>query len=346
LNKNRIRKFIEENKMNSMKTAFAFLILLIIGIAGCETLQEPKAIFPILEYEKVLMGRLDANYIGTDNCLAACHYHDKIRNDFDASTMGAQMSAESGMPLVNCESCHGPGSLAVEGMTAESVTKDDDGYYNSCNYDSLIDLQKIAPQAQSLLCLKCHTQNATFNLHNWMAGAHSINDVSCFDCHNLHAGPTLVTEAQDTKDMCLECHKQQEAEFSLLSAHPVLQKKMFCTDCHNPHGTVNEGLLREDSVKETCTSCHGEKEGPFVFEHADLNDDCSICHSSHGSINNNLLNVSEPFLCLQCHGGHRTSSGSITLDSKGAFYTRCTDCHSQIHGTDLPSTSGEGMFIN
>jgi hypothetical protein len=60
--------------------------------------------------------------------------------------------------------------------------------------------------------------------------------------------------------------------------------------------------------------------------------------------------VSQPFLCLQCHLGHRASTattgpaGDTARDNKGAFYTRCTDCHSQIHGTDLPSASGGGRF--
>ena len=65
----------------------------------------------------MIVGRLDADYIGTDNCLSACHEHDQRRRDFDLSTMGAQLSRESGLPLVNCESCHGPGSLAVEQLT-------------------------------------------------------------------------------------------------------------------------------------------------------------------------------------------------------------------------------------
>jgi DmsE family decaheme c-type cytochrome len=300
---------------------------------------------PIDEYEKLLLGRLDANYIGTDNCLEACHFHDKIRRDFDASTMGAQMSAKSHMPLVNCESCHGPGSLAVEGITAESVAKDaEEGKQTACKYDTLINLKAFPKQAQSLMCLKCHAENASFNLHNWNAGEHAVNDVSCFDCHNIHAGASLITEPKDVKDMCLKCHQTQAAEFSLPSRHPLMEKKMFCTDCHNQHGTVNGAMLREDSIKETCTSCHGEKEGPFVFEHADVNDDCMICHSPHGSMNNNLLKVREPFLCLQCHQQPHTDS---SREAKVALYTRCTDCHSQIHGTDLPSSlSGKGMFIN
>jgi len=52
----------------------------------------------------------------------------------------------------------------------------------------------------------------------------------------------------------------------------------------------------------------------------------------------------EPALCLQCHPTHRIGS-STTAETKQAYYTRCTDCHSQIHGTDLPSPSGRGNFI-
>ncbi len=30
---------------------------------------------------------------------------------------------------------------------------------------------------------------------------------------------------------------------------------------------------------------------------------------------------------------------------KQTFYTRCTDCHSSIHGTDVPSVHGRGTFV-
>ena len=97
--------------MGLFKKVLYFFAMTTIVLSGCETLKSSKAIVPIKEYERMIVGRLDANYIGTQNCLYACHYHDKIKQDFDASTMGAQLSRNSGLPLVNCESCHGPGSL-------------------------------------------------------------------------------------------------------------------------------------------------------------------------------------------------------------------------------------------
>ncbi len=332
--------------MSIIKKATILTALLIISLYGCESIKTSRPIIPIKEYELMLVGDPEAQYVGTDACLFACHYHDEIRRNFDASTMGVQISRKSGMPIVNCESCHGPGSLAIEGLTPEKVAEDaKNGIITSCNYKTFIDIKNLPSPAKSLICLKCHSENATFNLHNWNAGAHAANDVSCMDCHDIcttfrKGRPDLTVNIMDTDRMCYRCHQDIRAEFYLPSHHPVPEKKVFCTDCHDAHGTINDRMLKKNTIKETCTQCHAEKEGPFVYEHADMTEDCRTCHSPHGSMNNNLLTLREPFLCLQCHSGH-SPAGNF----KGAFYTRCTDCHSQIHGSDIPSASGKGKFI-
>jgi DmsE family decaheme c-type cytochrome len=246
---------------------------------------------------------------------------------------------------VNCESCHGPGSLAIDPLTPQKLAADAKaGKKTACDFKTLIDIKNLPAQAKSLICLKCHTANATFNLHNWNTSTHNIADVSCSDCHRIHGGHNLKVKLRDTAEMCERCHQEVQAAFALPNHHPVPEKKVFCTDCHDPHGGGGEKSLRRDTVKATCTQCHAEKEGPFVYEHADLNEDCRACHTPHGSVNNNLLILREPFLCLQCHPTHPISS-TTTAEQKRAFYTRCTDCHSQIHGSDLPSPSGQGNFI-
>ena len=327
-----------------VKKLLVIMALATLVVVGCKSIKESKPIMPIEEYEKLLVGRLDANYIGTDNCLSACHDHDRIRRDFEASTMGAQMSSTSGMPIVDCETCHGPGSLAIEGITPGKVAEDAArGIKTECKHDTFIDIMELPPTAQSLICLKCHTANATFNLHDWNAGAHAIEDVSCVDCHNVHMGPDLISSPKDIKDMCFECHESTRAEFMLRSHHPVMENKVFCNNCHDPHGTVGEKLTRADTVRETCTKCHAEYRGPYTYEHADLTEDCLECHRSHGSPNAALLSAEEPFLCMQCHSGHRTSATS-SIEARVTYYTRCTDCHSTIHGTDLPSPgAGRGF---
>jgi DmsE family decaheme c-type cytochrome len=112
-------------------------------------------------------------------------------------------------------------------------------------------------------------------------------------------------------------------------------------------------------LNDLCYECHQGKEGPFVFEHAPVVEDCSLCHSAHGSIPNNLLTVNEPTLCLQCHefhfhagllspegewevGGSEYENPNGEHSFNAAFTTKCTQCHSQVHGTDLPTQSVPG----
>ncbi len=335
-----------------MKHRLFVIAVLLLGLTvvyACTELKRSKPILPLNEYEKMIAGRLDAEYVGTETCLSACHAHDEIKAAFDASTMGAQLRRESGLPLVDCESCHGPGSLAIRGITRELVDENNKkGIRTKCNFNTLIDINNLPAIAKSLICLKCHTGNATFNLHEWNAGIHAVNDVSCSDCHRIHEGPDLKVKPKDTAVMCFKCHQDIMAYYKMPSHHPVPEGKVYCTDCHNPHGTTTEKLLKKPTVKELCTRCHGEKEGPFLYEHADLTEDCLNCHTPHGSPNNNLLVVREPFLCLQCHQSHRinTAAGEPkTIEMKAYFFTRCTNCHSQIHGTDIPSPGGRGRFI-
>jgi len=331
-----------------MRIKIGVALLLVLGgfLWGCTALRKAPPIMPIEEYQKLLVGRIDANYVGTTNCLAACHVHDKKRDDFNASTMGAQLSAASGLPLVDCESCHGPGSLAIEGITPERVAEDAAaGIVTACNYETLLDLKKMPAAAKTMICNNCHTANATFNLHNWNAGTHAMNDVTCSNCHNIHAGPDLKVRPQDTAEMCLKCHQAQRAQFMMPNRHPVAEHKIFCTDCHDPHGTLADKQLRGDSVKDVCVRCHAEKEGPFSFEHAENMDECTRCHSPHGTVNENMLVVGLPFLCMQCHEGHRLSSTSDD-EAFRQSYVRCTNCHSQLHGTDIPGAGGSGTYTH
>lgn len=323
-------------------------VFLLFFVSGCQDLKVARPILPQKEYEKMIVGNLSADYVGTQNCLAACHEHDQLKLFFDTSTMGVQLKKESGMPLVDCESCHGPGSLAVKDLTPELVEENlRKGIKTACDFKTLINLKELPVPAQSLLCLKCHSANATFNLHNWNASTHSQNEISCFNCHDVHAGPDLKVTPLESGKLCFSCHEKARIEFSLPTHHPLKEGRVFCVDCHNPHGSFSGRHLQKDTVKETCVQCHPDKRGPYLYSHADVAEDCLNCHNPHGSVNTNLLIVREPFLCLQCHEGHYTDTadgGSISMNYARALYTRCSDCHSRIHGTDVPSASGNGRF--
>jgi predicted CXXCH cytochrome family protein len=87
---------------------------------------------------------------------------------------------------------------------------------------------------------------------------------------------------------------------------PLIEGHMRCSSCHEPHGSTNVRLLRVGNwINESCVSCHTEKRGPFLFEHAAGRESCITCHDPHGSLNDRMLVAKLPMLCQRCHIGTR-----------------------------------------
>jgi DmsE family decaheme c-type cytochrome len=114
------------------------------------------------------------------------------------------------------------------------------------------------------------------------------------------------------------------------------QGENVCATCHEPHGSTRK-MMKRESLNETCYQCHTEMRGPFLWDHAPAREDCSTCHKAHGSNNTNLLKQRAPMLCQQCHiqGRHQTVAGAP--NSAFNTYRSCTNCHSQVHGSNHPS---------
>jgi DmsE family decaheme c-type cytochrome len=121
---------------------------------------------------------------------------------------------------------------------------------------------------------------------------------------------------------------------------------MVCSDCHDPHGQ-RERNLKAETINLLCYKCHMEKQGPWAYPHPPCDENCAICHEPHGAVANNLLRQPPTFLCLRCHTGHAAESGSHLTQgrvniiqnpaARPAFYGDCTQCHTQIHGSNVPS---------
>jgi DmsE family decaheme c-type cytochrome len=222
---------------------------------------------------------------------------------------------------------------------------------------------KIRPETRTDLCLKCHDMKAPTMA--WHSSTHSRYGVACADCHNPHPNSYVQPLADiqhthidrkprspmsvDEPQACYKCHPDMYAKNAMPSHHPIKEGKMVCSDCHDAHGQT-EGNLKEPTVNMVCYKCHAEKQGPFAYEHPPVTENCAICHEPHGTVTNNLLRQPATFLCLRCHTGHRTGPppGGPNHDPlmhdvgtspalQAAFYTDCTQCHSQIHGSDLPT---------
>ena len=91
----------------------------------------------------------------------------------------------------------------------------------------------------------------------------------------LHAARDPVRTKQGQAEVCLRCHKQQRADFMKASSHPVRQGRMACTDCHNVHGSPGPSSLIKPTLNQTCYSCHADKRGPQLWEHAPVVENCA-----------------------------------------------------------------------
>ena len=276
---------------------------------------------------------MEATKVGSETCLEC---HDGAEMNLSNVHFRIREFEVRGRD-VGCESCHGPGSLHVEEGGIESLQ-----------------LFEADDYAADEACIDCHRGKG---LHQWQASTHAVEGVGCTDCHAVH-------EASDAEASCDSCHGEQVARFRLPSHHPLPEGKMSCDSCHDVHAAT-EGMLRTSMrANDLCYTCHQAKEGPFIFEHAPVQEDCSLCHEPHGSVADALLTANEPVLCLQCHefhfhAGYR-SSDDAHVDVGGferenpfgatgfnmAYTTSCTQCHTSIHGTDLPPqtvTGGAGL---
>jgi DmsE family decaheme c-type cytochrome len=293
---------------------------------------------------------------------ANCH-EDKW-NSIDLTPHGAHNDASGSM----CQACHGDASEHLKDPSKKPANPFGKG--------------KPAGE-QAGICLNCHSSNR--NLAFWTAGQHAINEVACSNCHSIHGqkvvptynGANMVAQAvtinkfvttfqPNQSEVCGTCHQHIRADTFKPSHHPIIEGKIKCSDCHNPHGAITPAMLKNPTVNDQCYTCHADKRGPYVFSHPPVEENCATCHNPHGSVHAKLLRESAPNLCQDCHDGSRhpgtlygaaggftclpgdTSSacsgktGSPNANVNTRLIARaCVNCHSSIHGSNAPGARGE-----
>ena len=319
-------------------------ILLVLGVllmaAGCTQMMGDRA-----DYVKMPEIPDGATYVGSTAC-ADCH-EDYVAEKTNIHTRIAAFEVPTGVHT-GCEGCHGPGSLHVdEGGDTEKILR--------------FSGEGLEAEEIGGICTTCHQAGVHFN---WAGSAHAENDVACTDCHTIHKNKRGHLLSDKELNLCARCHEDINARSYYASHHPLKEGKMGCTDCHNPHGSDSPtpGMLNTaERVNDLCLKCHTRYQGPFAFEHDPVVENCLICHDPHGTVANNLLRQQEPFICLQCHEAHfhaaRASNNVATVVVRSdpasvigptdhgfakSFMTKCTQCHSRVHGSDLPSQTVTG----
>jgi DmsE family decaheme c-type cytochrome len=301
--------------------AMAMLIAVVSGIGAVRAAAAKKA--EPASKVKAAQAVNPEDYVGQETCLT-CHEG----KDYKGTPHGLTTNAKSPAATHGCESCHGPGKAHVEGEGDKS---------------KIIRPQALSASEASAVCTTCHT-NSKHAM--WSGSQHDSRNVGCTTCHSIHdaKGPSQMKAASE-QELCGTCHRNVVNKTNRASHMPVREGKLGCTSCHDPHGSANVRLLKTGTtVNESCTSCHAEKRGPMLWEHAPVADSCVNCHDPHGSNNDRMLSAKQPFLCQRCHVTSRhpptVYEGYLLRNSTNAnkIYGRsCTSCHQLVHGSNAPS---------
>lgn len=283
---------------------------------------------------------------GADTCLK-CHDEDSKFPVLDIFKTKHAIKADARTPFagLQCEACHGPG---VNNPVLIDETGKEGGHVSKVRPGEqrppiiAFDADSDVPvSVQNGMCLGCHEHNARIG---WHGSQHQSADVACASCHTIHTPHDPVLDKQTQPGKCYTCHQKQRAEFMKPSSHPVRFGQLGCSDCHAVHGSSTTALLLKPTLNETCYSCHADKRGPFLWEHAPASEDCTLCHAPHGSIHPALLVKRTPLLCQQCHSqfGHPSvaQTGAGLPSGTASSYLlagSCTNCHTQVHGSNHPS---------
>ena len=291
----------------SLRSCFAVLFLAALGAAA-------PATFP-------------PGYAGSELC-AVCH--EDIAKAFAKSPHQVVDAGDKhGFAGRACESCHGPAMKHTESADATDVRNP----------------AKLTAAAADKICLTCHLNQPTHA--GRLQSSHAKDQIACTSCHKVHAnGPNGLVERAPAavNAQCASCHTNVWAQFQKPNHHKLPEGAMSCVDCHNPHGSMRPAMMQSFAANEPgCLNCHGDKRGPFTFEHGPVRfEGCATCHEPHGSANPRMLVRQEVRLvCLECHANLPTKNATGTIGTvppsfhnlRLPQFQNCTTCHQKVHGS-------------
>jgi predicted CXXCH cytochrome family protein len=207
------------------------------------------------------------------------------------------------------------------------------------------------------VCADCHTNivrvfPASPHARFYKDDLKWAGKTGCESCHGAGSrhvaagggrGKFIINPGKDPS-VCYQCHLEVHAELNLPYHHPVIEGRMNCVQCHDPHGRdilKPAGGLAMARLNQSCAQCHRDQSRPFVFEHEAMWEGCTVCHMPHGSISPKLLIQRDNNLCLRCHSQVQDGPSSLAIgkfDHTSFIRGRTcwsAGCHPSVHGSNI-----------
>jgi len=219
----------------------------------------------------------------------SCH------NNYPEFVLGSENKFTAVPEGINCERCHGPGSIHV--AERQTGTKIDTSKY--IDY-SIVNPSKLSIDAQFDVCQRCHLQGNTIlkegkSFYDFKPGMKLSNYMTVFLPKYKNADDEFImaSHADRLKQSACFIKSLEKSKLGSTKSLKPYKDAITCITCHNPHV----------SVKETNTN---------IF-----NDACNKCHTTSGKSNltcSDKTVIKNSKLKIQnCVGCHMPKSGSIDI---------------------------------
>lgn len=248
-----------DSKLPSDANGTVSVCISLIGIIGGVTSE--KVTFTIVEGEPPE----EPDFVGSNVC-KACHL------------IKFESLKDSSHGFIECEFCHGPGSIHVSSPSPDNIIVD----------------------KSSSLCGQCHTRGDDQNRIAAEDGLIKRNQqfdellnggmsfLGCVQCHDPHVSLTSDTQDAITTD-CSSCHSQ-----TINRIHTTAG--LGCTDCHMPYAVKKKTSSGDgDHLK-------GDGRTHVFTVNSTANPSEMFYQQSGKTFSNGFLTLN--FLCLGCHDGN------------------------------------------
>jgi len=201
---------------------------------------------------------------------------------------------------VNCERCHGPGSIHVQQRS--TGTKIDTSKY--IDY-SIVNPAKLPIDRQFDVCQRCHLQGNTVlkegkSFFDFKPGMKLSDYMTTFLPRYKNADNEFI--------MASHADRLKQSKCFIKSFNPETDKKslkpyknsLTCVTCHNPHLSVK--VTGKEIFNTACKNCHSPSTKNNLCSEkeevrAKLNDNCVSCHMPNsGSIDIPHVSVHDHYI--------------------------------------------------
>lgn len=219
----------------------------------------------------------------------SCH------NAYPEFVIGSENKFKSVPGGIDCERCHGPGSIHVAQRRTGSVVDTS----RFIDY-SIVNPAKLSIDAQFDLCQRCHLQGNTIlknekSFYDFKPGQKLSDYMSVFLPKYKNADEDFIMASHADRLKQSPCFIKSYEKVQHKNSLKPYQEAMTCITCHNPHVSVKE--TNKNVFNDACVNCHKDSK-------VDSSHELVLKKAGCGLLSNKISN---------CTGCHMPLSGSIDI---------------------------------